>query len=122
MKLNTFAGRVSQAMVRRGLTLRALCRAADLDPSFFSKVLTGKRSPPWDEAVLRRLAEVLELDSIELIILAGRLPSEWRVLWENPRLLSQARSLLSRWESPGSQPVLSEPRVLKRQEISEELL
>ncbi|MBI5631414.1 MAG: helix-turn-helix transcriptional regulator [Elusimicrobia bacterium] len=94
MNADTFEGKVGQAMGLQGLTLRGLCRAADLDPSFFSKVLAGKRSPPWDEAVLRRLAEVLQLDPVELILSTGRLPSEWRVLLGNPRILSQARRLL----------------------------
>lgn len=81
-----FAGRVTEALGRSGLTLRGLCRETGLDPSFFSKVLAGKRSPPSDEPVLRRIAKVLDLDAAELIVSAGRIPSEWSRLWDEPEL------------------------------------
>ena len=76
----------------RGLTLRGLCRAADLDPSFFSKVLAGKRSPPAQEPALRRIAQVLDLDPAELIVSAGRIPLEWRALWEDPELFREVHA------------------------------
>jgi len=80
-------------MARHGLTLRGFCRAAGLDASFFSKVLSGKRSPPAEEAVLRRIAEVLGLEAAELIVAAGRIPSEWGALWKDPRLFRDVDSL-----------------------------
>ncbi|HAM35233.1 MAG TPA: hypothetical protein DEB40_13925 [Elusimicrobia bacterium] len=76
----------------RGLTLRGLCREAGLDPSFFSKVLAGKRNPPSDEAALRRIALALEIDAVELIVSAGRLPSEWRALWDDPKLFGEVHA------------------------------
>ena len=79
-------------MRRRGLTLRGLCRAAGLDPSFFSKVLAGKRSPPSEEAMLRRIALTLELDAAELIVAAGRIPTEWRALREDAELFREVHS------------------------------
>ncbi len=82
-----FASLVARGLRDRGLTLRAFCRSAGLDPSFFSKVLSGKRSPPSEESVLRRIAELLDLGPAELIVSAGRIPSEWRALWEDPELL-----------------------------------
>jgi len=65
-------------MDARALGLRELCRAADLDPSFLSKVLSGKRNPPAEEDALRRLAGALGLDATRLAVCAGRIPSEWR--------------------------------------------
>ena len=88
-----FAEKVADALRRRDMTLRELCRRARLDPSFFSKVLAGKRSPPADEEVLRRVAEVLALDAAELIVAAGRLPAEWRALWSNPDLFRSVDGL-----------------------------
>ncbi len=75
-------------MAREGYTLRSFCRAVELDPSFFSKVLAGKRSPPSDEAVLRRIAAQLGLDGAELIVSAGRIPQEWSGLWTEPGLFA----------------------------------
>lgn len=85
-----FAKLIQEGMGRRGISLRELCRGVPLDPSFFSKVLSGKRSPPGEEAVLRRLASLLELDPARVIVSAGRIPSDWQ------------QDFLKRWE-PGKQ-------------------
>jgi transcriptional regulator with XRE-family HTH domain len=105
-----FAARVAAGLRGRGLTLRGLCREAGLDPSFFSKVLAGKRSPPSDEAMLRRIAEVLGLDPVGLIVAAGRIPAEWRAFREDPELLQDVHDLATargdagRGLEPGTSP------------------
>lgn len=90
-----FAERVSRAMRERGVTLRALCREVGLDASFFSKVLAGKRSPPVEEEVVRRIASSLALDPAELVVAAGRIPSEWRGVWADPSLFAKMHTLAS---------------------------
>lgn len=95
MSLPPFARLVSDALAARGLGLRELCRRAKLDPSLISKVLAGKRSPPWDEAGLRRLAEALELDAAQLSVAAGRLPPEWAALSHDAELLRRVSALVS---------------------------
>lgn len=90
-----FALVVSEGMRNRGFTLRGLCREAGLDPSFFSKILSGKRSPPAEEDVLRRLAALLDLEAAELIVAAGRIPSEWHALWSDPALLRDVHARAS---------------------------
>lgn len=84
---DSFSRLVSDAMARRGLGLRELCRRADLDPSFFSKVLAGKRNPPSEEEPLRRVARALELDPVEVIVASGRIPTDWGALWSDADLL-----------------------------------
>lgn len=93
MSASPFAGRVVEAMRARGLTLRRLCRDVGLDASFFSKVLAGKRSPPTEEEVLRRIARCLELDAAELVVAAGRIPQEWQGLWRDPALFRDVHAL-----------------------------
>jgi transcriptional regulator with XRE-family HTH domain len=83
----SFSRLVSQAMARRGLGLRELCRRAELDPSFFSKVLAGKRNPPSQEKALRRVAAALELDPVEVIVSAGLIPTDWGALWHDSELV-----------------------------------
>lgn len=95
MSATPFTRLVSGALQRRGLGLRELCRRAKLDPSLISKVLAGKRSPPWDEAGLRRLAEALELDAAQLAVAAGRLPAEWEALSRDPELLRRVSLLVT---------------------------
>lgn len=125
-----FPARVAEEMRRRGLTLRRFCRAVELDPSFFSKVLAGKRSPPAEESVLRRIAEFLGMDAAELIVSAGRIPSEWRALWQDPELFRGVHSLAtgetrrerpSAW-SPKARPAAPRRGPAPRAELSEELL
>ena len=120
-----FAERVALGIARRGLTLRSFCRAVCLDPSFFSKVLSGKRNPPSEERILRRIAEILEIDAVELIVAAGRIPSEWRALWEDTGLFCAVNSLAAASQSTvrAQQPPLDiVPRCAKRRDLSEELL
>jgi len=123
-----FAVRVEAGLRGRGLTLRGLCREAGLDPSFFSKVLAGKRSPPSDEAMLRRIAEVLGLDAVELIVAAGRIPAEWRALWDDAEIFrdvhARAAGVARR---PGPAPRRTPPPAVivelpPRERFSEELL
>ena len=127
-----FISRVLEGMRCSGLTLRSFCREVSLDPSFFSKVLSGKRSPPAEEEVLRRIAGRLNLDAAELIVAAGRIPSEWRAVWRDPELFRDMNSLATgaprRREpvkpaaakpQPASKPIFTPYR---RQEMSTELL
>ena len=92
---STFADRVRDGLRLRGLGLREFCRAVGLDPSFISKVLSGKRSPPSDEAALRRIAGVLGLDAPGLIVAAGRIPGEWRRLGDDPAVFEAVNRLAS---------------------------
>src|SRR5579864_4813498 len=98
MKKLPFSDLVEKRMRERGLSLRAVCREARLDASFFSKVLSGKRSPPSEEAVLRKLAAILGIDPIELIVSTGRIPSEWQPLFRDPAVLGS----LARMATPGA--------------------
>lgn len=106
--LPPFSRLVTDAMTRRGLGLRELCRQARLDPSFLSKVLTGKRNPPGEEDVLRRMAAILETDAVELFVAAGRIPSEWKGLTTNSDLLRRVDALAS-----SEQPRRSVPSPLR---------
>jgi len=119
-------------MAARGLGLRALCRAVRLDPSFFSKVLSGKRSPPGEDHVLRNLAAVLGVDPVRLILSTGRLPAEMESLWRDPDARSFARPAVAAASAPAAKPATpresswtARPRVPApppKPQLSEELL
>lgn len=115
-----FSRIVTEAMKLRGLGLRELCRQAKLDPSFLSKVLMGKRNPPADEETLRRIAEILDTDAVELLVAAGRIPSEWRSLTTNSELLRRVNALASSTVSRIPQP--HAPSTYTRKPFNEELL
>lgn len=95
MVKSPFPELVRRRMREQGLGLREVCRRARLDASFFSKVLSGKRSPPWDEAALRRLAGALDLGETLLIVSAGRVPTEWADLLQDPAVIESLRRMTS---------------------------
>jgi transcriptional regulator with XRE-family HTH domain len=127
----SFSRLVSAALARRGLGLREFCRRAGLDPSFVSKVLSGKRNPPSEEEPLRRVAEALALDPVEVIVSAGRIPSDWGALWSDAELLRAVHEVATK-ARPGargaiaSRPPRAEksaaPSVPSNRGLSEELL
>lgn len=88
-----FAGLVRARMRERGIGLRELCRAVDVDPSYFSKVLADKRNPPSEEKVLRRIAEVLEMEAPRLVVAAGRVPEEWKRILQEDALFRSVHQL-----------------------------
>lgn len=95
MGASRFSAMVKLGMRDAGVTLRELCRKASLDPSFLSKVLAGKRSPPAEEEALRRLARALGVDPAELVVAAGRVPAEWRRLTEDREAFRLVHRLLT---------------------------
>lgn len=53
---------IKQKRVEKEITLREFCRAAELDPSNWSKVERGLADPPKSKEMLERIAEALRLD------------------------------------------------------------
>ncbi len=72
-------------MKAQHLGVREVARRARLDPSFFSKILAGKRSPPSDDRMLERLAVCLEMSPTALYVYAGRIPPACQAAFETPR-------------------------------------
>lgn len=114
---------MSDGMSRTGLSLRKVAKEAGIDPSFFSKVLAEKRSPPSDERALRKLAKVLEIDPVQLIVVAGVIPAELKSTLEDPVKLAailrgefNAAAKQERAAQSGSRMVRRAP------ELSEDLL
>src|SRR3989344_797625 len=91
--MKSFVHLVNERMSGQSLSLRKVAKGAGLYPSFFSKVLAGKRSPPSDEKVLVKLAKCLGIDPMALVISTGLIPSELQPLMEKPEFL---RSLYGR--------------------------
>jgi transcriptional regulator with XRE-family HTH domain len=71
--------------------LRPFARAVSIDPGYLCLIEAGKTAPPSD-AILRRMAALLEVSEQQLLIQAGRLP---------PAIL------LAFWSHPAIPPVLS---------------
>jgi transcriptional regulator with XRE-family HTH domain len=92
------------------MSIRRVSRRAELDPSFFAKVLRGERNPPDDERVLRRLAEALSVEPLELLLSVGRLPAEWRAKTDRPEVLAALKRVFgAHGRTDDARPAPSEP-------------
>lgn len=59
--LSKFGKILKSLRIKKELSLREICKAANYDPSNWSKVERGVISPPSDEKILRKWARVLGL-------------------------------------------------------------
>lgn len=113
---------IKEKLKEKNLSVRALCRKIQLDASFFSKVLKGERNPPSDEKTIYKIAQVLELNPIKLLFYAGRIPEALQSMFYNDEFID---SLLLCKKSPEKRQIrkpVQKETVVKREEISEELL
>jgi|GEM_PF-3194031 len=90
-----FISLIKNGMEKSGISLREVARFVEVDPSFLSKILAGKRSPPSDEKILKKLAEVLNLDPLRLIVSTGTIPSEWQSAFESQGFLDELKKISS---------------------------
>ena len=89
IKTRSFVVLVREGLKAGSLSLRGICRASGIDPSYLSKVLQGKRSPPTDEKALTRLARILDVDPFILIISTGTIPSAMQSAMERPEFIQR---------------------------------
>jgi transcriptional regulator with XRE-family HTH domain len=87
----TFAKFIKKTIEDKHLSARRVARAAGIDPSFFSKILSGKRSPPSDEKIIKKLAKALGAEPVYMTFLAGRIPDEYRELFLNENFIISLR-------------------------------
>ena len=70
-----FGATIRELRVKANLSLRELAGRVGIDFTYLSKIENGVLRPPSEKAVLR-LSEALNADRSELLILAGRIPSD----------------------------------------------
>lgn len=72
----------------RGFTLRAVAGQLDVQPAFLSMVERGTCGPP-SEAVIKKLAVVLQDDPDVLLAMAGKVSGDLReIIFKRPRLFA----------------------------------
>ncbi len=87
---------IKKGLKKENISLRELSRRANIDVSFLSKILNGKRNPPRKESDLRKIAESLNIVPELLILSAGRVPKNLYRFFVNKRLVK----FLIKAESP----------------------
>jgi transcriptional regulator with XRE-family HTH domain len=91
-----FGDRLRELRHQKGLNQRELADKVDIDFTYLSKIETGKMSPPSQDTI-RKLAEVLDADLDELLVLAGRVPDDVKEVVtqsrEHPAFLREIKDL-----------------------------
>ena len=94
----TFGLKLRELRQKKGLTLRALAEAAGVDFTYLSKIENDKIGYLPGADTIRDLAGALEVDAIELLQLANKLPPELASLAGNAkarRFFQRAREIAS---------------------------
>ncbi len=72
----TLGMRLRQLRKEKGFSIKALARKLNVNHAYLSRIESGQVQP--SEQVLRKLARSLKHDEAELMILADRIPPQWR--------------------------------------------
>jgi transcriptional regulator with XRE-family HTH domain len=80
-------------MEAKDMSLREVCRQADISPAFLSRILSGERGLPSDEVIIR-VAEALDIEPPErLLIEAGRTGDNLKDILSKPHVPDLLRAL-----------------------------
>ncbi|MDP1820034.1 MAG: helix-turn-helix transcriptional regulator [Acidimicrobiales bacterium] len=74
MATETLGQRIKQERLRHGMTQRDLAQKVGITVPYMSKIEAGKETPTEDK--LAKLAQVLGMNPDELILAAGRMPTD----------------------------------------------
>ncbi len=102
MEAQKFGVGLRQLRNQAGMTQRELADRVNIDFSYLSKIESGAMPPP-SEKVISQLAEALNADKDELIILAGRIPADVAEILKNRETLRHLRSTRAKQMVPSSE-------------------
>ncbi len=91
MKNNEFGTRLRDLRKKAGLSQRELADRIGVNFSYLSKI-ESRVMPPPSEQVIHRLAEVLDTDRDELLLLAGKIPADIAQMLKNQEVVKSLRS------------------------------
>ena len=83
MSSKSFVRIITSRMKEKNMGVRQLASECGIDASFISKVIQGKRNPPSDEKIIKKIAQVLSVDPIMLTIFTGHIPASLQLVLEN---------------------------------------
>lgn len=89
-----FGERVRELRKAQGMSQRELADRAGIDFTYLSKIENGRMEPP-SEQVIRRVAEELDADVDELIVLADKFPSDLAQELKTPERVKALRRELA---------------------------
>jgi transcriptional regulator with XRE-family HTH domain len=90
--------RLRELRQKKGMTLRAVADAAGVDFTYLSKIENGRAGYMPGAETIRDLAQVLDVDALEMLQLGNKLPPELATMAGNPqarRFFQRAREIAS---------------------------
>lgn len=84
---------VKNALSKKEISLRELARRSNLDVSFLSKILNGKRNPPSSEQDIRKIAKALQVKPVKLLFAAGRIPESLQEIFNDENFIENLIAL-----------------------------
>ncbi|MFC1906218.1 helix-turn-helix domain-containing protein, partial [Chloroflexota bacterium] len=90
-----FGKRLRELRKQAGLTQRELADKVNISFTYLSKIESGAMPPPSRD-ILFRLADALDIDREELLISAGRIPSDIAQMLKNTEIIKKLRSSQNR--------------------------
>jgi len=131
MVYKDFIEKISKALKEKNFTLKKVSSYAGIDISYLSKILSGKRNPPYDDVVIIKMAEILDIDEDELLFSAGKIPQKFQKNFSNKDFLNNIYNLINYKNANSntnliktkpSEKSVKQKSVLPEQKISDELL
>lgn len=119
-----FVNLIKNALHEKEISLRELARKSNLDVSFLSKILNGKRNPPSSENDIKVIAKVLQIKPDRLFFAAGRIPSNLQEFFNDKKFIEDfisAKKTRTKRKAQAAK-VEEKPVEQKVREIEDELL
>lgn len=115
---------IKTALKEKEISLRELARKSDLDVSFLSKILHGKRNPPSSEKDIKVIAKILQIKPDRLFFAAGRIPSNLQKFFNDEKFVEDVTSSKKIWLKTKAPTGKKEKKPVehKTAEIEDELL
>jgi transcriptional regulator with XRE-family HTH domain len=86
MVYKDFIEKISKAIKEKKFTLKKVSSYAGIDTSYLSKILSGQRNPPYDEDVIIKIAQILDINEDELLFSAGKIPQKFQKNFSNLKI------------------------------------
>jgi HTH-type transcriptional regulator, competence development regulator len=80
--IETFGKYIKELRKKAGLSQRDLAEKANIDFTYLSKIENGKMAPPSEDTI-KKIAEALNEDPDKLIIMADKIPSDYKPLLQS---------------------------------------
>lgn len=93
--IKAFGQMIRDARKEKHVTQRDLAKMVDVDFSYISKIETGALEPP-SEAVIKSICDVLNLDYIDTMLRARKIPTEFaELIFNNESIVEHLKKYIS---------------------------